>query len=47
MRTIRFSFILASKLYKLQFWALEWAWRAAETNLRCVRNSGTCSVKSQ
>jgi len=22
------------------FWALEWAWHAAETNLRCVRSSG-------
>jgi len=23
-------------------WALEWAWHAAETNLRCVRSLGIC-----
>jgi len=23
-------------------WALEWAWHIAESNLRCVRNSGIC-----
>jgi len=24
------------------FWALEWAWNIAETNLCCVRSSGIC-----
>jgi len=27
-------------------WALEWAWHAAETNLRCVRSSGICMPNS-
>jgi len=25
-------------------WALEWAWHAGESNLRCVRSSGICML---
>jgi len=25
------------------YWALEWAWHSAETNLRCARSSGICT----
>jgi len=48
MRTIHFSKNYYSCIKTVGatvlggLWALEWAWPAAKTNLRCVRSSGIC-----
>jgi len=48
MRKINFSLNLHSSIKTVGatvfggLWALEWAWHAAETNLRCVRSSDIC-----